>query len=170
MIQYQIREMMPSDWERIMEIYNQGIDTNLATFQREIPSYQEWDSSHLKMCRLVILSEEQIAGFAVLSPVSSRCVYAGVCEISIYIDSNYQRKGLGAVLLNELIDKTEQINIWTLQSGIMEDNIASIKLHEKCGFRMVGFREKIGCDYFGNWRNTVLMEKRSHRICLEKEC
>lgn len=161
---YHIRAMRQEDWKEISRIYQQGMDTNLATFQTSCPPYEEWNSSHLETCRLVMTVNDCIAGWAALSPVSSRCVYAGVTEVSIYMDPTYSGKGLGAILLNHLISESEQKGIWTLQSGIMEDNAASIRLHEKCGFRMVGFRERIGCDRFGNWRNTVLMEKRSNEI------
>lgn len=161
---YQIRNMQPEDWNSASRIYQQGMDTNIATFQTSCPTYEEWDNSHLQNCRLVIVVDGAVAGWAALTSVSSRCVYAGVAEVSIYMDSLYAGKGLGAKLLNELIAQSEQNGIWTLQAGIMEDNAASIRLHEKCGFRMVGFRERIGCDRFGNWRNTVLMEKRSSKI------
>ena len=160
----EIRPMQPVDWNRVSRIYQEGMDTNIATFQTACPSYEEWDHSHLQTCRLVIAVDGTIAGWAALTPVSSRCVYAGVAEVSIYIDSAYSGKGLGTKLLNELIAQSEQNGIWTLQAGIMEGNVASIRLHEKCGFRMVGFREHIGCDRFGNWRNTVLMEKRSGKV------
>ena len=161
---YLIRSMQWDDWNEVSRIYQQGMDTNIATFQISCPTYEEWDSSHLQACRLVIVVDGIIAGWAALTPVSSRCVYAGVAEVSIYMDSVYSGKGLGVKLLNELITQSEQNDIWTLQAGIMEDNTASIHLHEKCGFRMVGFRERIGCDRFGNWRNTVLMEKRSSQV------
>ncbi len=164
---HEIRQMLEGDWKDVSRIYQDGMDTNLATFQCSCPTYEEWDSSHLKSCRLVIVANENIVGWAALSTVSSRCVYAGVAEVSIYIDNNFKGKGLGEKLLNELIYFSEEKGIWTLQSGIMQDNHASIRLHEKCGFRMVGYREKIGCDLFGNWRNTVLMERRSEKVGVE---
>ena len=159
-----IREMTQIDWQHVAAIYKSGIDTNLATFQVEVPTYKEWDSAHLKCCRLIALDGGTVIGWAALSPVSSRSVYAGVAEVSVYIAESYWGGGVGVLLLNVLVEQSELSGIWTLQSGIMADNIASIRLHEKCGFRQVGFRERIGKDRFGQWRNTVLMERRSNQI------
>lgn len=161
---YRIREMQQGDWERVSGIYQQGMDTNLATFQTECPTYEEFDQSHMKQCRFVIIDGNSIVGWAALSPVSSRCVYRGVAEVSIYIHDSYKGKKIGTQLLNFLSEQSEKDGIWTLQSGIMADNTASIHLHEKCGFRQVGFRERIGKDRFGQWRNTVLMERRNNLI------
>ena len=161
MIDLQIREKAASDWHDVRRIYQEGMDTNVATFQTTCPPYEEWDSAHMRICRLVIAADSRVIGWCALSPVSSRCVYAGVAEVSIYIDANYRGKGAGVKLLNELIRLSEENDIWMLQSGIMRENTASVRLHEKCGFRMVGYREKIGCDRFGQWRNNFLMEKRS---------
>lgn len=157
----EIREMQHTDWAFVAEIYQQGMDTNLATFQSECPTYEQWDQSHLKACRLIIAADGIIAGWAALSPVSSRCVYSGVAEVSIYVSTDARGKGFGKQLLAALISTSERHGVWTLQSGIMQDNLASIRLHETCGFRMVGYRERIGRDRFGVWRNTVLMEHRS---------
>lgn len=159
-----IRKMLKSDWNQISEIYQQGMDTNFATFQTECPTYEEFDQSHMDQCRLVITDDTTIVGWAALSPVSSRCVYRGVAEVSIYIHNTYRGKGAGSQLLNYLSGQSEKDGIWTLQSGIMADNKASICLHEKCDFRQVGFRDRIGKDRFGQWRNTVLMERRSNLI------
>jgi phosphinothricin acetyltransferase len=137
------------------------MDTNISTFQIECPPYEEWDSTHMKSCRLVAVTDSKVIGWTALTPVSSRCVYAGVAEVSIYIDRDYQGKGIGEQLLRELIRQSEGNGIWTLQSGIMQENAGSIRLHDKCGFRMVGYREKIGRDRYGVWRNNVLMERRS---------
>lgn len=158
---FEIRNIIQNDWPYIVSIYQQGIDTNMATFQTTIPDYTSWDESHLKACRSVLIFKGQIVGWVALTPVSSRCVYAGVAEISIYIDNAFKGKGLGTRLLNHIITESEQNGIWTLQAGIMQDNEASIALHKKCNFREVGYREKIGKDKNGNWRNTVLMERRS---------
>jgi len=133
----------------------------LATFQFEIPIYSVWDANHLLVCRLVVEDEDGICGWVALSPVSSRCVYAGVCEVSVYVSKVARAKGVGTLLLDTVIAESEKQGIWTLQSGIMQNNNASIHLHEKCGFRMVGYRERIGKDHNGIWRNTVLMERRS---------
>lgn len=159
---YPIRQMRETDWDQVKEIYQQGMDTNLATFQTECPSYEEFDQSHLEGCRFVAVDGNTIVGWTALTAVSNRCVYRGVAEVSIYIRDSYKGKQIGTQLLNHLIAKSEEQGIWTLQSGIMEDNLPSIRLHEKCGFRMVGYRERIGKDRYGVWRNTVLMERRSN--------
>jgi phosphinothricin acetyltransferase len=158
---YSIRDMIKADWPRVREIYRQGIEGNLATFQTECPSWDEWDDAHIRTCRLVITKEDFVVGWAALTAVSGRCGYAGVAEASLYIDTDSHGKGVGTELLSELIHVSENAGFWTLQSGIMKNNAASIRLHEKCGFRMVGYRERIGKDRFGVWRDTVLMEKRS---------
>ena len=157
---FQIRKMVDTDWLEVSRIYQEGMDTNLATFQFDCPSWEEWNASHLKDCRLVIMNDGMILGWAALTAVSGRCVYAGVAEVSIYIDQDFRGRGAGKVLLLELIRCSEENGLWTLQSGIMQENKASICLHESCGFRLVGYRERIGRDRFGNWRNTILMERR----------
>jgi L-amino acid N-acyltransferase YncA len=162
---YQIKKMSERDWPEVRRIYQQGMDTNLATFETICPAWEEWDASHLQACRLVITEDSKVLGWAALSPVSSRCIYAGVAEVSLYIDSGCRRQGLGKALLNDLISCSQESGFWTLQSGILQENIASIRLHESCGFRMVGYRERIGRDHLGTWRNTVLMEKRSADSC-----
>lgn len=159
-----IRDMVEADWAEVSMIYQQGMDTNLATFQTECPGYEEWNAGHLSFGRLVAVCGQCVVGFAVLSSVSSRPVYSGVCEVSIYIAKDYMGEGVGTQLFNALIRNSEENNVWTLQSGIMSDNVASIRLHEKCGFRIVGIRERIGCDRLGMWRDTVLMERRSKNV------
>lgn len=160
----EIREMIDPDWPSIARIYQAGMDTNLATFQTVCPSYDEWDVGHVKSCRLVIIQDSEIAGWAALSAVSSRCVYAGVAEVSVYIDTARHGRGLGAQLLNRLIESSVDEGFWTLQSHIMKENLASFRLHEKCGFRLVGYREKIGRDRFNIWRDTVWMERRDKSL------
>ena len=155
-----IRAMTQQDWPQVAQIYEEGISTGIATFQSDIPTYSAWNNSHIESCRLVAEENGEILGWTSLSPVSSRCVYAGVCEVSVYVANSAKRKGIGSGLLNALITESEKQSIWMLQSGIMQNNVASIRLHEKCGFRMVGYRERIGKDINGNWRNTVLMEHR----------
>ena len=160
-LKYQIRDMKSSDWEVVGRIYQEGMDTNIATFQTDCPTWEEFDASRTKDCRFVILDDEEIIGWATLASVSKRPVYRGVAEVSVYIDAGYQGKGVGYELLKHLAQKSEEAGYWTLQSGIMPENLASVKLHEKCGFRMVGYREKIGKDRFGVWRDNFLMERRS---------
>ena len=159
-----IRTMAEQDWTDVAEIYRQGIATGKATFQSEIPEYKDWNASHLPVCRFVTEVDGKIAGWVALSGVSSRCVYRGVAEVSIYIGKDFRGNGVGQKLFNYLIEESEKAEIWMLQSGIMEDNLASIHLHEKCGFRKVGYRERIGRDSNGHWRNTVLMERRSSTV------
>lgn len=155
-----IRAMTQQDWQQVAQIYEEGISTGIATFQSDIPTYSAWNNSHIESCRLVAEENGKILGWTSLSPVSSRCVYAGVCEVSVYVDDCAKRKGIGSKLLNALIAESEKQGIWMLQSGIMQNNVASIRVHEKCGFRMAGYRERIGKDINGKWCNTVLMEHR----------
>lgn len=162
-----IRPMNDQDWPDVAEIYRQGIATGKATFQSEIPEYEDWNASHLPNCRFVAISDEKVAGWVALSGVSSRCVYQGVAEVSVYIAEVNRNNGVGQKLLNYLIKQSEKDGIWTLQSGIMDDNIASIHLHEICGFRKVGCRERIARDVKGQWRSTVLMERRSNTVGID---
>ncbi|RLJ80198.1 GNAT family N-acetyltransferase [Pedobacter alluvionis] len=156
----EIIELLQGHWESVRTIYLHGIATKQATFQTAAPSWEEWDKGHLPSLRYVAVIEDDIAGWAALSPVSSRCVYAGVAEVSVYIHEGHRAKGVGTALLQRLISESEQDNIWTLQSGIFPENVASIALHERLGFRKIGYREKIG-KMDGVWRDTVLMERRS---------
>lgn len=161
MMDKDIRPLRPEDWEDVRRIYQQGINKNAVTFQTSCPAWREWDSSHLQICRFVSVLNGKIAGWIALTPVSDRCVYAGVAEVSIYIADEAKRKGIATQLLQKVITSSEEQGIWTLQSSIQEENAASIGLHKKCGFREVGYREKIARDRFQIWRNTVLMEHRS---------
>ena len=156
-----IRPFEPSDWQAVAAIYRQGLATGMATFQTSCPSYAEWDAGHYAFCRYVYLLDEHIVGWVALSPTSSRPVYAGVAEVSIYIAEEAQGRGIGTQLLRQAIAESEAQGIWTLQSAIIQQNVASIALHRTCGFREVGYRERIAQDSQGVWRNTVLMERRS---------
>ena len=158
-----IRNLLPSDWDDVKLIYEKGIATGNSTFQTSAPSWDEWDSSHLAACRIVAEVAGKVVGWAALSPVSSRCVYAGVAEVSVYIDPAFSGKGIGLTLLNELVTLSEAEGIWTLQAGVFPENIGSLRIHEKAGFRTIGFREKIGKQH-GVWRDTVLLERRSKMI------
>ncbi|MBT2739961.1 GNAT family N-acetyltransferase [Bacillus sp. ISL-77] len=155
--------MEQDDWGQVREIYLEGIATGNATFQKEAPSWEEWDSGHVKECRLVALLEDKVLGWAALTPVSGRCVYSGVAEVSIYVSQSNNGKGIGSRLLNSLIEQSEQNGFWTLQSGIFPENVASLKLHSKHGFREVGRRERIG-KMDGVWRDTILLERRSNIV------
>lgn len=165
-----IRAMRKDDWETVAAIYKEGIDTKTATFQSDVPSYEAWNQSHIKACRLVAEADNKVVGWTALSPCSSRCVYAGVAEVSIYIKGDYRGKQVGERLMQALIAESEKEGYWTLQSGIFEINSASIGLHKKSGFRMVGCREKIAQDLNGVWQNTVLMERRSPVVGFNKCC
>lgn len=156
-----LRKMAPGDWSAVKDIYLQGIATGNATFQKEAPSWEEWDKTHLEFGRIVSVDESNsINGWAALSPVSSRCVYAGVAEVSVYVNTAQSGKQIGSQLLAQLIPESEANGIWTLQAGIFPENKASIRIHEKNGFRIVGYREKIG-QMDGIWRDTFLLERRS---------
>lgn len=159
----EIKNFTEQDYFQVAEIYKQGIETGIATFQHEIPDWQSWDKSHLEICRIALLKNTEMAGWAALTPVSSRCVYAGVAEVSVYVATNFRGKGMGEILLKYLITESEKEGIWTLQSGIFAENIGSIKLHEKCGFRQIGYREKIG-QKDGVWKDNIIMERRSKII------
>ena len=158
-----ITALLPDHWPAVKGIYEDGLATGNASFQTSAPSWEEWDKSHLPHSRLVALEGEQVIGWAALTPVSGRCVYAGVAEVSVYIDPVRQGEGIGKALVQGLITESEKNGIWTLQAGIFPENIASVKLHEKCGFWQVGIRKKIG-KMHGIWRDTVLLEKRSETV------
>jgi L-amino acid N-acyltransferase YncA len=157
------RQMVANDWSDVAEIYRQGIETGNATFQVQVPSWEEWDKEHLKACRIVAVNENKIVGWAALSPVSGRCVYAGVAEVSVYVSNSFKGQQIGTKLLERLISESEQQGLWTLQAGIFSENIPSLQIHKSLGFREVGYREKIG-KMNGIWRNTVLLERRSKTI------
>lgn len=162
----QIREMKPSDWNQVAQIYNEGIATGFATFETQVPSYNDWDKAHIESCRLVAEENGIILGWAALSPVSSRCVYGGVGEVSVYVGVKSRGKGSGKLLLQKLIETSENAGYWTLQSGVFPENEASIKLHEKVGFRYIGRRERVG-KLAGKWKDNLLFEKRSKTIGID---
>ncbi|PTT16440.1 N-acetyltransferase [Flavobacterium sp. HMWF030] len=159
----EIRKLSDKHWDQVKIIYQKGIDTGNATFQTNAPSWEDWDNSHLASCRIIMQEDEKVIGWAALTPVSSRCVYAGVAEVSVYVDPAYSGKGIGLTLLNELVRQSEAEGIWTLQAGIFPENTASLHIHEKAGFRILGTREKIGKQN-GVWRDTALLERRSSVI------
>lgn len=156
----EIRAIEAADYSDISRIYLEGIATGIATFQTEASYWDSWDKSHLLACRLAIFEGKEMAAWAALSPVSSRCVYQGVAEVSIYVGAKFRGKGIGKMLLLALIEASEKEGLWTLQSGIFAENAGSIALHEACGFRQIGFREKIG-KLNGEWKDNVIMERRS---------
>lgn len=158
--------MAATDWEKVAKIYGEGIATGMATFETQIPSYEKWDGSHLKICRFVGLYKDNLAGWAALSPVSSRYVYRGVAEVSIYIGEKYRGLGVGNALMKHLILESEAQGFWTLQSGIFPTNMASVKLHESVGFRKIGIRERVG-NLKGAWIDNVLYERRSKVVGID---
>jgi phosphinothricin acetyltransferase len=161
---YKIKPMKESDWEQVAEIYLDGIQTEIATFQSEAPTWEDWDKGHVVDCRFVARVEDNILGWVAMSPVSSRCVYAGVAEVSVYVHKEYKGMGVGTTLLNHVIEESEKLGFWTLQSGIIKENTASRLLHKKCGFREIGYRERVGKMKNGTWHDVVLMERRSKNI------
>jgi L-amino acid N-acyltransferase YncA len=164
-MKYSILPMLPEHWPAVREIYSEGIATGNATFETDLPDWAKWDIGHRKDCRLVAIesSSDRVLGWAALSPVSSRHVYRGVAEVSVYVASAAQRRGVGKALLQALIHESEAGGIWTLQAGIFAENIASITLHKSCGFREVGVRQRIGM-LKGVWRDVLLLECRSNII------
>ena len=158
----EIAPMMEKHWEAVRKIYAQGIATGNATFETLVPEWAEREARHLTACRLIAQSGNEIVGWAALSAVSSRQVYRGVADVSVYIAESARGQGIGSALLAALIAESERNGVWTLQAGILAENAVSIHLHEKAGFRTVGRRERIAC-LDGRWRDTVLMERRSAR-------
>ncbi|MEH7885334.1 N-acetyltransferase family protein [Bacillus sp. JJ1609] len=158
-----IGDMLQEDWEQVRAIYLEGIATGQATFQKEAPSWEEWDRGHVSECRIVARYSGKVVGWAALTAVSSRCVYAGVAEVSVYVSQRMIGKGVGSNLLDNLIRRSEEQGFWTLQSSIFPKNAASIKIHIKNGFRELGRRERIG-KMDGVWRDTVLLERRSDKV------
>lgn len=160
---YTIEEMKSYHWEEVKNIYIEGINTGIATFQTEsdLPTWEEWNNNHISSCRLVACFENNILGFVALTPISNRPVYCGVAELSLYISEKYKEQGIGTALLTNLIKLSEENGYWTLQSAIFTENLASISLHKKCDFREIGIRKNIGKMSNGKWMDVVLMEKRS---------
>ncbi|MEY8760840.1 GNAT family N-acetyltransferase [Chryseobacterium tongliaoense] len=161
---YEIREMLPGDEARVLEIFKQGIDSGIVTFETEVPNAEVWDMEFFNDCRWVLENENnEVIGWSALKPVSKRECYKGVAEVSIYFDNNYQGLGLGSVLLKKMILDSENHGFWTLQSNIFPENEASIKFHQKNGFRTVGVRKKIG-KLNGEWKDLIMFERRSETV------
>ncbi|MBT8267850.1 MAG: GNAT family N-acetyltransferase [Bacteroidia bacterium] len=158
-----IRPFNSEDFKAVSNIYRQGLDTKKATFETEVPDWESWDKKYIKCCRLIASYNDQIAGFAVISAVSNRSVYKGVAEVSVYVHNDFWNKGIGTKLLDALIIESESNGYWTLQASIFPENSSSIRMHENCGFRIVGIREKIG-KLDGKWYNNILMERRSKTV------
>ena len=161
-----IEKLLPEHWPEVRAIYEEGLATGDATFETEAPEWERWDASHLRACRLVALGGGRIAGWAALSPVSARKVYAGVAEVSVYVGDGFRGRGLGRALLSTLVRESESAGIWTLQAGIFPENVASVALHKACNFREVGRRERVG-QLRGRWRDTILLERRSQIVGMD---
>jgi phosphinothricin acetyltransferase len=155
----EIREMQPSDWPAVTAIYEQGLATRQATFETEAPSWDDWDARHLEEHRLIVERDGEVVGWAALSPASQRPCYAGVVEESVYVRAEARGQGVGTSLLRALVERAEKAGIWTIQTSIFPENVASIVLRGRCGFRVVGVRERIA-ELGGAWRDTVLLERR----------
>ncbi len=154
-----IDELRSGDWAAVAEIYRLGIETENATFETEVPSWDAWDAAHLGCCRFVARIGDDIVGWAALAPISRRPAYAGVAEVSVYVAPSAQSAGVGQALLEALVQGSEANGIWTLQGSIFPENVTSLKLHKGCGFRIVGRRQRIG-RLNGVWRDVVLVERR----------
>jgi phosphinothricin acetyltransferase len=161
-----VASIKPEDWERVRQIYLEGIATGHATFETSAPSWEQWDETHVRFARLVARRGDEIVGWAALSPVSQRCVYGGVAEVSVYVSCAHRGEGIGRRLLDSLIEESERQGVWTLQAGIFPENTSSIALHAACGFREVGRRERIG-KLNGIWRDTILLERRSKTVGID---
>ena len=149
--------MRPKDWARVAEIYWDGMRDGLATFETEVPSWEEWERAH--SVALVAELDEEVVGFAALSPASARRCYAGVVEDSVYVAREAHGQGIGRALLEKLVSRARREGVWTVQTSIFPENRASLALHEACGFRVVGTRERIA-KRDGIWRDAVLLERR----------
>ena len=158
-----IERLTPSDWDAVRGIYLEGIATGDATFETDAPGWEIWDGAHRQDARLVARRAGRVVGWAALTRVSGRCVYAGVAEVSVYVAGSARGEGVGRALLEALIAASEQAGVWTLQAGIFPENAASIALHERCGFRIVGRRERLG-RLGPTWRDVMLLERRSPRV------
>jgi phosphinothricin acetyltransferase len=161
--------MLQHHWQAVRQIYSEGIATRNATFETELPEWDKWDSAHREDCRLIAaeggLDSPNVLGWAALSAVSARRVYAGVAEVSVYVAAQARGRGVGKSLLNALVDESEQHGVWTLQAGIFPENVASIALHKSCEFRQVGRHDRIA-KLVDQWRDVLLFERRSRRVGL----
>jgi thioredoxin type arsenate reductase len=162
-VKMEIVPLQKEHYKSVSEIYAEGLATGIASFETAVPSWQQWNEKFLPACRFVVLIDTQVAAWCALSTVSKRAVYKGVAEDTIYVAERHQAKGIGKELLTYLINESEKAGFWTLQAGIFSENNASIKLHNDCGFRILGIREKIA-ERDGKWYDNVLMERRSKKV------
>jgi phosphinothricin acetyltransferase len=153
-----VRDLTPDDWPAVRAIYEAGIRSG-ATFETGAPTWEAWDASHPEL-RLVAERDGEVVGWAALSPSSDRCCYRGVGEVSVYVGEAARGSGVGRLLLEELVERSEQAGYWTLNAGLFPENEVSLRLHEACGFRLIGVRERLG-QLDGEWRDTIWLERRS---------
>ncbi len=158
-----IAALVASDRDDVAGIYADGIVSGLATFETEVPTWEAWDRDHMADHRLLARDAGRAVGWAALAPVSSRCVYAGVAEVSVYVAAGARGRGVGTALLAALVESSEAGGVWTLEAGILPENEASVRMHERCGFRVVGRRERLG-RMRGVWRDVLLLERRSAAV------
>jgi phosphinothricin acetyltransferase len=158
-----ILTLTPAHWPAVRAIYADGIATRNATFETEVPDWATWDAGKLPGHRFVAADGDRVLGWAAVAPTSSRPAYAGVVENSVYLAEAARGKGLGRLLMETLIDSTERAGIWTVQTGIFPENVASLALHRAVGFREVGIRERVG-RVDGRWRDVVFLERRSRVV------
>lgn len=163
MSELEIVDLRPEHWPEVARIYREGMETGNATFETKVPAWPAWDAAHLPAHRFVALHEGHLAGWVALSGVSDRCVYGGVVEVSVYVDEGSRGQGIGGTLLRAVVRSTEDAGIWTVQCGIFPENEASIRAHERAGFRLVGRRERLG-RHNGVWRDVLLFERRSGKV------
>ena len=159
----EVRDLRPGDWPEVARIFEEGIRTGVATFETEVPSWEEWDSAHLREHRFVAERDGRVVGWIALAPVSSRCCYAGVAEVSAYVGEEARGEGVGRALLARLIESSERGGIWTLETGVFPENGPSLALLQRFGFRVVGTRERIGRMH-GMWRDVTFLERRSEVV------
>jgi L-amino acid N-acyltransferase YncA len=159
----EVRDLGHEDWPEVARIFEQGIRTGVATFETDVPSWEAWDAAHLPEHRFVAERDGQVVGWIALAPVSSRCCYEGVAEVSAYVGEEARGEGVGKALLGRLIESAEQAGIWTLETGVFPENAPSLRLLQRFGFRIVGTRERIGRMH-GMWRDVVFLERRSEVV------
>jgi L-amino acid N-acyltransferase YncA len=156
-----VERMRPGHWPAVRSIYQAGIATGNATLERQVPEWEGWDAGHRPDCRLVAVDGDRVLGWVALSPYSTRTVYAGIAWLSIYVAPDAQRRGIGRRLVEAAVEASEEAGVWTLMAGILPENVASLVLHERAGFRRIGVQRRLGRDAAERWRDVVLMERRS---------
>ena len=158
-----VEQLSPEHWPDVARIYAEGIATGDATFETDVPSWEDWNETHLAGHRFVAVAGGQVVGWVAVSPVSDRCVYGGVVENSVYVAAEARGRGVGRALLERLVTSTEEAGIWTIQTGIFPENTTSLRVHERVGYTVVGRRKRLG-KLNGVWRDVLLLERRSEAV------